>query len=101
MFLRDKSCIATSGSCERRLPPLPLLLGDGQEQLELRRELLLRVQAVGEVNPADAAVRVDLHPQGLDVVGAVSSAREVAKVELDLVPPLLENVYFYLFHHDS
>lgn len=81
---------AILGSCERLLPPLPLLLGDRQEQLEFRRELLLRVQAVGEVNPADTAVRVDLHPQSLDVVRAVRSAREVAKVELDLVPPLLK-----------
>ena len=46
------------------------LLLDGQEQLELWGQLLLRVQAVGEVDAADAAVRVHLHPQCLDVVCA-------------------------------
>lgn len=74
--------------CKWRLLPLSLLLRDGQEQLELRRELLLRVEAVGEVDAPDAAVGVYLHPQGLDVVRSVRSTREVAKVELDLVPPL-------------
>lgn len=91
MFLQIE--LAILGSCERLLPPLPFLLGDGQEQLELRRKLLLRVQAVGKVNPADAAVRVDLHPQGLDVVGTVRSAREIAKVKLDLVPSLLDRFF--------
>lgn len=71
---------------------MSLLLRDWQEQLELRRELLLRVEAVGEVDPPDAAVGVDLHPQGLDVVRAVRSTREVAQVELDLVPPLCARV---------
>ena len=36
------------------------LLLDGQEKLELRRELLLGVETVREVDAADAAVRVDL-----------------------------------------
>lgn len=76
--------------CERGLLlSLPFLLGDRQEQLELRGQLLLGVEAVGEVNAADPTVRVDLYPQRLDIVRAVRSSREVAQVELDLVPALL------------
>ena len=33
---------------------------------------------------------MDLHPEGLDVAGSVSSAGEVGQVELDLVPPLVQ-----------
>lgn len=40
--------------------------------------------------PSDAAVGVDLDPQGLDVVGAVGAASEVGEVELDLVPALVQ-----------
>eukprot|EP00306_Pavlova_sp_CCMP459_P004377 CAMPEP_0185165888 /NCGR_PEP_ID=MMETSP1139-20130426/11606_1 /TAXON_ID=298111 /ORGANISM="Pavlova sp., Strain CCMP459" /LENGTH=264 /DNA_ID=CAMNT_0027731309 /DNA_START=764 /DNA_END=1556 /DNA_ORIENTATION=- len=71
-----------------RLPTRLLL--DGQEEFELRRQLLLRVQAVGEIDAADAAVGVDLHTQGFDVVGAVGAAREVGEIELDLVPSLIQ-----------
>ena len=49
-------------------------LGDGEEQLELGRQLLLAVQPVREVQPAHTAVRVHLHAQRLDVVGAVRPA---------------------------
>lgn len=68
---------------------MPLLLGDRQEQLELRGKLLLGVEAIGEVNAADPTVRVDLYPQCFDIVRAVRSSCEVAQVELDLVPALL------------
>jgi hypothetical protein len=34
---------------------------------------------------------VDLHSQGLDVVGTVGSAGEVTQVELNLVPSLVES----------
>ena len=33
---------------------------------------------------------MDLHTQGLDIVGAVGSAGEIRQVELDLVPSLVE-----------
>ena len=72
------------------LDDISLLLLHGQEQLELRGQLLLRVQPVREVDPPDPAVGVDLHPQRLDVVGAVGSAREVAEVELNLIPALIQ-----------
>jgi hypothetical protein len=41
-----------------------------QEKLEFRRELLLSVQLVREVNPPNTAVGVNLHAESLDVVGA-------------------------------
>mmetsp|Transcript_35103 Transcript_35103/g.113645 ORF Transcript_35103/g.113645 Transcript_35103/m.113645 type:complete len:205 (+) Transcript_35103:67-681(+) len=66
------------------------LLCHRQEELELRRQLLFAVESVGEVDAADAAVRVKLHPQGLDVVRAVGAAGEVRQVELDLVPALVQ-----------
>jgi len=33
---------------------------------------------------------VDLHAQGLDVVGTVGTSREIGQVELDLVPAFIE-----------
>lgn len=45
-----------------------LLLLDRKEELELGRELLLGVEPVAEVNPANAAVCVNLHAQSLHVV---------------------------------
>jgi hypothetical protein len=51
------------------------LLLDGQEELELRWELLFAVEAVREVDAADAAVGMDLDTQGLNVVGTCTGAR--------------------------
>mmetsp|Transcript_37020 Transcript_37020/g.93521 ORF Transcript_37020/g.93521 Transcript_37020/m.93521 type:complete len:253 (+) Transcript_37020:231-989(+) len=68
----------------------PLGFLDGQEQLEFRRQLLLRVEAVREVDAPDATVCVDLHLQRLDVVRAVCPACKVGKVELNLVPALIQ-----------
>jgi hypothetical protein len=67
-----------------------LRLLHGQEELELRWELLLGVEAVRKVNPSDAAVGVDLHAQRLNVICAVRAAGEVGKVELDLVPTFVQ-----------
>ena len=74
----------------RVLNTLHTLLGDGEEKLELRGELLLRVEAVREVQAADAAVGMHLHTKGLNVVGAVGATGEVGEVELDLVPALVK-----------
>ena len=71
------------------VPGVALLL-DGEVELELCGELLLAVEAVGEVDAADAAVGVDLHAERLNVVGAVGAAGEVGQVELDLVPALVQ-----------
>jgi hypothetical protein len=68
-----------------------ILLGDGQEQLELWGKLLLGVQTVREVYSADATVGVDLHPQGLNVVGTVGSSSEIRQIELNLVPALVQS----------
>ena len=63
---------------------------DREEEFELGREFVLGVEAVAEVDTADAAVGVDLHSQRLDVVRAVSPPREIGQVELDLVPALVQ-----------
>ena len=63
-----------------------LLLLNWEEQFELGGQFLFAVESVRKVDPANSAVGVDGHPQRLDVVGAVGSAREVRQVELDLVP---------------
>lgn len=68
------------------------LLGllDGQEKLELGRQLVLAVESVAKVNSADSAVGVDLNSQSLDVIRSVRAAGEVWEVELNLVPAFLE-----------
>mmetsp|Transcript_16531 Transcript_16531/g.39267 ORF Transcript_16531/g.39267 Transcript_16531/m.39267 type:complete len:257 (-) Transcript_16531:7-777(-) len=88
---------SSEGAVQRQHTPAPAAadrlrgrLLDGQEELELCRELLLRVQAVGEVDAADTAVRVNLHAQSLDVVCAIRTAREIRQVELNLVPALIQ-----------
>ena len=67
------------------------LSGHWQEELELRGQLVLGVQSIGEVNSSNSAVGMDLHSQGLNVVGSVSSTGEVGEVELDLVPALVQS----------
>lgn len=52
--------------------------------LELGRQLGLRIEAVGEVDAAQAAVSVDLHSQRLHVIGAVGALHKVGQVELHL-----------------
>merc|ERR1712139_96432 len=69
---------------------LRLLLLNRKEQLEFRRQFLLGVEAVREVYPADSAIGMYLHTQRLDVVRAISTARKVRQIELDLVPPLVQ-----------
>ena len=66
------------------------MLGDGEEDLKFSRELLLAVEAVGEVDAAEAAIRVDLYTQSLDVIRPVGAAGEVGEVELDLIPAVVE-----------
>jgi len=63
----------------------------GEVQLELCRQFVFRVEAVREVDSADSAVGMDLDSEGLDVVGTVSTAGEVRKVELDLVPAVVQS----------
>ena len=110
--LQNSGLLTSSHTCS-------VSLLNWQEQLELRRQLFLGVQLVREVDAPDAAVGVDLNPQGLDVVGScidlpsdpcqylqapdngtmlrrrlqartVRSSREVRKVELDLIPAIIQ-----------
>lgn len=97
-WLRNKSSEIKSGSAAGLLAALPCPLSqvgqkersspsadwpgrslvcllDGQEELELRGQLLLGVELVREVDAADAAVRVDLHAQRLDVIRACTCLR--------------------------
>jgi hypothetical protein len=67
------------------------LLLDGQEQFELRGQFLLGVQAIREVNAADATIGVQLDSKGLNVIRAVRAACEVAQVELNLVPAFVQS----------
>ena len=67
------------------------LSSDGQEKFEFWGELVFGVEAVGEVNSANAAVRVDLYAEGFDVVGSVSAASEIGQVELNLVPAFVKS----------
>lgn len=45
---------------------------------------------VSEVDSSDAAVGVDLYPEGFDVICSVGSSGEVGEVEVDLVPSFIE-----------
>jgi len=67
------------------------LILDREVQLELCRQLVFRVQSVGEVHSADSAVGMDLNPESLDVVGAIGAAGKVRQVELDLVPAVIQS----------
>jgi hypothetical protein len=67
-----------------------LILLDRKEKLELWGQFLFGVQPVGEVDTPDPAIRMDLAPQGLDVVRPVGTTGEVGEVELDLVPALVQ-----------
>mmetsp|Transcript_32462 Transcript_32462/g.60389 ORF Transcript_32462/g.60389 Transcript_32462/m.60389 type:complete len:243 (+) Transcript_32462:343-1071(+) len=67
-----------------------LLFLDRQEELELRRQLLFGVETVREVNPPYTAVGMDLDSECLNVIRSVSPSREIAEVELDLVPAFVK-----------
>jgi hypothetical protein len=66
------------------------LASDGQEKLELGRELVFCIEAVREVDSSYSAVSVDLNSQSLDVVSTVGTTGEITQVELNLVPALIQ-----------
>ena len=67
-----------------------LILLNGQEQLELTGQFVLRVQAVTKVDSSNATVGMDLHLQCLEVVRSVGSSREIRQIELNLIPALVQ-----------
>ena len=67
------------------------LTSDWQEEFELWWKLILSVKSIREVNSSDSAVGVDLHSEGLNVVGTVSSPGEIRQVKLNLVPALIKS----------
>ena len=67
------------------------LTSNRQEEFEFWRQLIFGVEPVGEVDSSDSAVRMDLHPQCLYVVGTVSSSGEIRQIELNLIPSLIKS----------
>jgi hypothetical protein len=57
---------------------------------ELKRARKRR-DSLGWFTPSNAAVGVDLHPQRLDVICAISTPCEIRKVELDLIPAFIQS----------
>jgi len=64
---------------------------NGEIKFEFRRKLVFGVKTIGKVDAANPTVSVDLNSERLDVVGAVCSPREVGKIELDLIPAVVES----------
>merc|ERR1740139_895248 len=62
-----------------------------EEELELGWELVLGVEAIGEINSTNTAVSVDLNSKGLNIVGTVSTTGEIGQVELDLIPAFIKS----------
>lgn len=54
-----------------------LLFLDGQEELKFWWQLLLAVESVREINSTNSAIRMDGHPQCLNVVGPVGSTGKI------------------------
>jgi hypothetical protein len=63
-----------------------LALRDGQKELEFRRTLFLRVQAIREVDTANSAIRVYLNSQNFNVVRSIGSSGKIRQIELNLIP---------------
>jgi len=67
------------------------LTGNWQEELELWWELVLGVESIGEIDSSDSAVSMDLHSEGLYVVGTIGPSGEIGQVELNLIPALIKS----------
>ena len=61
--------------------------------IDMRVALILIDQSFNEIGLSDSAVRMDPDSKRLDVDCAIGSPREVGKVELDLVPCLVEVLF--------
>ncbi len=72
------------------IPSCSLLLLDGKKEFKLRGKLLFTVQPVRKINSSDSAVGVDGHTQSFNVIASVSPPRKIRKIELDLIPALIE-----------
>jgi len=66
------------------------LLLDGKKEFEFWWQLFLGVQSVGEVDTTDAAICMDLHTQGLNIVGTIGSSSKITQIELDLIPAVIK-----------
>ena len=52
------------------------LAGDGEEELELGWELVLGVEAIGEINSANTAVSVDLNSRTKENLRSVTDSKK-------------------------
>jgi len=66
------------------------LAGDWEEELEFGRQLVLGVEAIGEVDSSNSAVSVNLNAKGLYVVSTVGTTSEIGQVELNLIPAFVQ-----------
>ena len=66
------------------------LAGNWEEELEFGGQLVLGVQAIGEVDSSNSAVCVNLNAKSLYVVSTVGTTSEIGQVELNLVPALVQ-----------
>ena len=67
------------------------LSSNWQEELEFWGQLVLGVEPVGEIDSSDSAISMNLDPQGLYVIGTVSSSCEIRQVKLNLIPSFIES----------
>jgi len=67
------------------------LTGNWQEKLELWWELVFGVESIGEIDSSDSAVSMDLHSEGLYVVGTIGPSGKIGQVELNLIPALIKS----------
>jgi len=68
-----------------------LVLLNRQKQLEFRGQLILRIQAIREIDPSDSAICVNLHSQCLHIICSVCSPRKIRQIELDLIPSIIQS----------
>lgn len=63
---------------------------EGQIEFELGWQLLIRVLAVGKVDPSQPAIRIHSYTRCLHVVGSIGAPCEVGKIQIDVIPAGLQ-----------
>ena len=80
------------GDLRRSVWSLTLWLScNWQEKFELWWELVFGIESVWEINSSNSAVSMNLNSESLYVVGTVSSSGEIRKIELNLIPSLIQS----------
>lgn len=68
-----------------------LLFLDRQEEFKLRWQFLLWIETVRKVYPSNSTIGVNSDSQGFDVVTSIGPTRKVRKIELYLIPSLIQS----------